>query len=236
MPDLPRSLDGYRILQISDPHLDLLPELAEAARMLLAGVDADLVTVTGDIRGALNGPFDESLGLLLTVLEDLDTTGPRYAVLGNHDSAVVVDGLETAGIRVLINETVTVAHGGTDFRLTGLDDVHTFYTEDALRALDGGGDGFTVALVHSAEVADFAAAAGYDLYLCGHTHGGQNCLPGGHVIASSLTRCKEFHSGVWQCGDMVGYTTTGLGVSGPPVRFNCRGEIALIALRSAGLE
>ena len=232
LPGLPRALDGYRILQVSDPHLDLLPELAETARALLAGVAADLIVVTGDIRAELSGPIDRSLRLLLSALDGLDSAGPRFAVLGNHDPAAMVEGLEAAGITVLINETVRVAHGDAEFTLTGLDDVHTFYTEAALHALDRGADGFAIALVHSAEMADFAASAGYDLYLCGHTHGGQICLPGGRLLAPSLTRCKDFHKGAWYCGDMIGYTTTGLGVSRPAVRFNCRGEVAVITLRS----
>jgi predicted MPP superfamily phosphohydrolase len=80
-------------------------------------------------------------------------------------------------------------------------------------------------------MADHAAAAGYALYLCGHTHGGQICLPGGRIVFSQLVRCRHAASGLWHEGNMVGYTTTGLGVSPPTVRFNVRGEAALITLR-----
>ena len=76
-----------------------------------------------------------------------------------------------------------------------------------------------------------AAAAGCALYLCGHTHGGQICLPGGRPILTHLTRCRHLASGRWQCGAMTGYTNRGIGVSGPPLRFNCSGEAAVITLR-----
>ena len=51
LPGLPPSFDGYRILQVSDPHLDHFPELALAARTLLDDVEVDMLAVTGDIHG-----------------------------------------------------------------------------------------------------------------------------------------------------------------------------------------
>jgi hypothetical protein len=97
--------------------------------------------------------------------------------------------------------------------------------------LDDHAGEFRIALVHSAEVADYAHEAGYALYLCGHTHGGQICLPGGRPLVTHLKRCRHAARGLWREGSMAGYTSCGLGVSGPPIRFNCRGEAALITLR-----
>ena len=85
--------------------------------------------------------------------------------------------------------------------------------------------------MHSAEVADDADEAGYSLYLCGHTHGGQICLPGGRPLVTHLKRCRHAARGLWRQGGMTGYTSCGLGVSDLPVRFNTRGEIVLITLR-----
>ena len=91
--------------------------------------------------------------------------------------------------------------------------------------------GFRIALVHSAEIADHAAAAGFGLYLCGHTHGGQICLPNGRSLFTRLRRCHFGARGEWRAGAMIGYTSNGLGVGEVPLRFNCRGEIAMITLR-----
>jgi hypothetical protein len=115
--------------------------------------------------------------------------------------------------------------------LTGLDDVHRFYTPAAKQALYDAPAGFRVALVHSAEIADHAAAAGFDLYLCGHTHGGQICLPNGRAVFTRLRRCHFGARGEWRAGAMIGYTSNGLGVGEVPLRFNCRGEIAVVTLR-----
>ena len=90
--------------------------------------------------------------------------------------------------------------------------------------------------MHSAEVADHAADAGFALYLAGHTHGGQICLPGGRVLISHMVRLREYASGRWRCRNMQGYTSTGVGVSSLPVRFNTRGEIAVITLATAEHE
>jgi hypothetical protein len=143
----------------------------------------------------------------------------------------MVDALEQTGFEVLINRSLVLRRGDESLRVTGLDDVHCFYTEAARTALDDHGDDFRIALVHSAEVADYADEAGYALYLCGHTHGGQICLPGGRPLISQLKRCRHAARGLWRQGRMAGYTSCGLGVSGLPVRFNSRGEAALITLR-----
>jgi len=83
------------------------------------------------------------------------------------------------------------------------------------------------------ELADVAAAAGYAFYLAGHTHGGQICLPGGRPIVTQLTRCKHAAVGLWREAGMTGYTSSGLGVSDPAVRFNSRGEVTIFTLRRA---
>ncbi len=113
------------------------------------------------------------------------------------------------------------------------DDVHYYYTDAARAALEGAPNIFKIALIHSAELADVAADAGFSLYLAGHTHGGQICLPGGMPIITHMSRHRRYASGLWRHGPMVGYTTAGIGVSGLPVRFNTRGEAVLITLRRA---
>ena len=229
--DLPAALDGYRILHLSDPHLDWLPELAGVARRMLGGVAVDLVAVTGDIHGAPRTPLARSTLPLAELL-----TGPKIrdrivAVLGNHDPVGMADALEHVGITTLINESLVIERGRDRLVLTGLDDVHRFYTPAAQQALEDAPPGFRVALVHSAEIADHAAKLGFSLYLCGHTHGGQICLPGGRALLTRLRRCHFGARGEWRAGAMIGYTSNGLGIGEVPLRFQCRGEIAVITLR-----
>jgi predicted MPP superfamily phosphohydrolase len=166
----------------------------------------------------------------MQALSGVRIDGPRLAILGNHDPVEMVEILEARGFEVLVNRSRVVERGGASLRVTGLDDVHNFYTEAARTVLAASGDG-GIALVHSAELADVAAQAGYGLYLAGHTHGGQICLPGGKPVFTQLARCKHAAVGLWRQGRMTGYTSCGLGVSDPPVRFNCRGEVTIFTLR-----
>ena len=240
LPGLPAAFDGFRILQVSDTHLDQMPALTPIARRLLDGLEVDLLALTGDVLGDHRAPPGPSADMLGEALSGVRVTGRRLAILGNHDPLAMVAEMERIGFEVLINrsttvERTTVEGGVARLGVTGLDDVHYFYTDAARRTLEAeaANPDCRIALVHSAEVADWAASAGYALYLAGHTHGGQICLPGGRPMVANLTRCRHGATGLWREGGMVGYTSSGLGVAYPPVRFNCRGEAAVITLRAA---
>ena len=228
---LPRAFDGYRILHVSDTHLDVLPAIADAAQPRLDGIEVDLLALTGDVHSDPRNPLSRSVGLLERVLSGVIVRDRRLAVLGNHDPVEMIDALGDLGFETLVNRSVMLQRKGDSLRVTGVDDVHCFYTPEALAALEDKADGFRIALVHSGEMADHAAQAGFSLYLCGHTHGGQICLPGGRVVFTQLVRCRYAAAGLWQVGKMVGYTSSGLGVSPPAIRFNSRGGAALITLR-----
>jgi predicted MPP superfamily phosphohydrolase len=228
---LPAAFDGYRILHVSDSHLDILPAVADVAARLLDGVEVDLLALTGDVHGRERHALSQSVEPLKRALAGVVVRDRRLAVLGNHDPVEMIDALEMLGIETLVNRTITLSRGEERLHVTGLDDVHNFYSPAARAALEQKVDGCRIALVHSAEMADHAAAAGCALYLCGHTHAGQVCLPGGRMVFTQLVRCRHAASGIWREGAMVGYTSPGLGVSPPPLRYNSRGGAALITLR-----
>lgn len=230
---LPAAFDGYRILHVTDTHLDALPELAAIAGRTIAGIEVDLLVLTGDVLADPETPPASATAPLDRLLAGIVVHDRRLAVLGNHDPAAMVDALEGLGFEVLLNQSIALKRQGERIVVTGLDDVHCFYTEAARTALfDGDGD-FRIALIHSPELADHAAEAGVALYLCGHTHGGQVCLPGGRALLTRLTRCHHAASGLWRDGPTTGYTSRGLGTSWPPLRYNCPGELTVITLRRA---
>ena len=230
-PDLPPAFDGYRIAHITDPHLDGLEGLAEAALRVADRVGADVCVLTGDYRMRTSGPYEHVLPGLRALVDAVGAPDGALAILGNHECTAMLEPMEAMGLEVLVNETTTINREAESISITGLDDVHWFYSDAAIAALRNAPSGFKIALVHSAEVADHAADAGFALYLAGHTHGGQICLPGGRVLISHMVRLREYASGRWRCRNMQGYTSTGVGVSSLPVRFNTRGEIAVITLR-----
>ncbi len=230
--NLPAVFDGYRILQISDPHIDAMPELPQRISQLIKAADVNLCVLTGDYRFRVHGDFtrvSEGFDELIPAITAEDGT---VAILGNHDSAEMVPMFESLGVRVLVNQTISVSREDSLLHVTGVDDAYYYYTDDARTALEYAPDGFRVALVHSPELVIPAAVAGVDLYLTGHTHGGQVCLPGGIPLITHSLADKRFATGLWRLENMTGYTSRGAGVSGLPIRFNCPGEVTVFTLKA----
>lgn len=230
-PDLPVAFDGYRLLHLTDPHFDSLDGVAERIATLVRDQHVDLFVMTGDYRRRVHGPHEQILAPLETVIGAVRARDGMLAILGNHDTAAMVAPFEALGIRLLGNETVSIRRGDAALHLTGFDDVHYYYTRAADDAAAAAPQGFTIALVHSPEFALHAAKAGYRLYLCGHTHGGQICLPRGRPVLTASALGHRFATGPWRHGGMHGYTSRGAGTSGLPVRFFSRGEVTLVTLR-----
>ncbi len=228
---LPEAFDRYRILHMTDLHIDAIEGLDEAIAGTVRGLHVDLCVLTGDYRDGNKGPFEQILAPLAGVLDGVRSRDGIYAVLGNHDEHLMARAFEAMGLPVLVNQSVRIEKHGQAIHLTGVDDVNCYYTPAADSALDLEPGIFGIALVHSPEMAGVAASAGYGLYLCGHTHGGQVCLPGGRPLVTQLNRHHEYASGLWSCGDMTGYTSPGAGFSGMPVRVNTRGEVTVVTLR-----
>ena len=212
--DLPAAFDGFRLLQVTDLHADFLPGTMAEGRRLVADLAPDLLLLTGDYRRRVKGPFQQILPAIEGLVNDAGARHGCLAILGNHDCAAMVPAFEAAGITVLINETHSITRDGQSLHFTGTDDVHYYYSPAARAALAAAPAGFKIALIHSPELADGAAENGYRLYLAGHTHAGQVCLPGGLPIITHMSRFRRYARGLWRHGTMQGYTSSGLGVSG----------------------
>jgi predicted MPP superfamily phosphohydrolase len=228
-PDLPAAFDGYRILHLTDLHLDNIEDTAAVAAERIADIEHDLCVITGDIRDNIHAPLAPLIRRLETIVAASKASDGIVAVLGNHDSASMVAPMEALGIRVLLNERMTLVRAMDVLHVTGLDDVHRFHTEAADAALAAAPDAFCIALVHSPEVAGLAVAR-HRVYLTGHTHGGQICWPGGRALTNSLKQHRDFDRGLWRYGDMVGYTNRGVGSCVVPFRSYCPGEVMVMTL------
>jgi uncharacterized protein len=229
---LPAAFDGFRILHVSDMHVDMNPGAMEAMVRLVEPLSFDLCVLTGDYRGKTSGPFRATLDGLARVRSTL--RDPLYGVLGNHDTIRMMPGLEKLGIRMLINECETIWRGEERIHLAGIDDAHFFRVDDIEKAVAMIPHGeFAVLLSHTPEIYRRAASAGFDLLLAGHTHGGQICLPRSIPITLDSVLPRKMGSGSWAYGSMIGYTSPGVGSSIVPVRFNCPPSITLHTLHCA---
>lgn len=235
---LPRGLDGFTLLHMSDLHIDVSPGMAPAiAKALRAAAGTyDAAVVTGDFNNFTVHNEGAALKLLAGIFGEF--TAPVYGVLGNHDSLRDVPELERIGVRMLLNEGVALrrAPGGPVLHLAGVDDPNIFRTHDLSGALRARPDGAPcVLLAHAPSLVKEAAAAGVDLMLCGHIHGGQICLPGGKTLPWRNWKFpRRFWKGRWTEGALQGYTSRGAGSCGVPLRFNCPPEITRITLAVAG--
>src|SRR5690606_31536466 len=111
-------------------------------------------------------------------------------------------------------------------------DPHYYRADNLEKAAAGLPDGaVTILLAHSPEIYRHAAYADFDLLLCGHTHGGQICLPGGRPIICNANSPRELCRGAWRYRDLQGYTSLGSGACMVDVRINCPPEITVHHLR-----
>lgn len=229
---LPDAFRGFRLLHLSDLHLDIDPGITTALVRRLEGMDYDACVITGDFRAQTYG--DATAAMRETARVAACLKGPVYAVLGNHDFLEFAPEIEAMGIRVLLNESVALERDGQLIHLIGIDDPHFYQTDNIERALEGVPAGATrILLSHSAETYRQALAAGCDLLLAGHTHGGQLCLPGGLILWLNAAHPRYMARGPWQYHDLQGYTSPGCGASLIPVRLFCPPEIIVHTLDRA---
>jgi uncharacterized protein len=235
IPGLDPALDGLRIVTFSDGHLsatyggrrfERLVELVNAQR-------PDVVAIVGDL---VDGGVDE-LREDVAPLADLVSEQGVYFVTGNHeyfvDTRAWMRHLPTLGVQVLRNERVAIGRAGATFDLAGIDDRTaassgvTGHAADLDAALDGRDDRTPlVLLAHQPVMVEQARAAGVDLQLSGHTHGGQ-LWPFDYVIGLDQPAVE----GLSRHGDTQLYVTRGAGYWGPPMRIGARPEVTVVELR-----
>ena len=229
LPRWPAALDGFRVLQLSDLHIDLDAALLEPVCRLLHGVACELAVFTGDFWEGGHGNQAEARQRMRSIMASLSRPAfGSFGVLGNHDTVAMADALEGLGVRVLVNEALTLETPEGPIVLGGVDDAYYFGLHDVpAAARHGPGKAPKLLLSHSPQIAPAAREAGFDFMFSGHTHGGQVCLPGGYSLAHMDEIPRALFRGRWQVGSLAGYTTTGTGACHVPVRYNCPPEVVL---------
>ena len=210
-----------RIVHISDLHIDAEGEHEKRLAERVNSLRPDVVVMTGDYANAPSG-----CAALKRVVGPIQAAH-KVAVLGNWDTPASAEALEEAGFTVLQDgacelkdERIVIA--GLSYR--------SGKTVDQIVGASAGL--FTIALHHAPEGIERFGAAHPDLFLCGHTHGGQVRLPFYGAILTMSKFGKKYEAGLYEEGAMRIYVNRGYGVSGagPRVRFFCRPEITLIEL------
>lgn len=226
--DLPYELDGTRVLHLTDLHLRSDKKYEEKLLALVAEARPDLVLLTGDY---VDHP--KQLFSLREVASSLATGRRVIGVLGDNDleePTTIQRTLEEAGITVLRNESIPFHRKGATLYIAGIDDPR-FPSSNLASALSDTCSFPVVLLSHSAEVFPEAQAAGVDLLLCGHTHGGQVCLPYWGALYTNDRLGRRYASGLIREGDLQIHVSTGVGFAKLRVRLFCPPEIVCLTLR-----
>jgi predicted MPP superfamily phosphohydrolase len=231
---LPPVFDGYRVLHLSDLHIDAIDGLSTVVAERLKGLEADVCLMTGDYRCEIEGSCEKAWAGMREVLASISATDGVFATLGNHDPCEMAPALEAMGVDMVINEALELHRGADSIWIAGIDDSYDYRCDDLGRALEPIPEGeFNILMAHTPDLFEPAYEAGVDLYLCGHTHAGQVRLPWIGSVVQNSSAPRAYTHGYWNHDGMHGYTSAGIGCSMLPIRFNCPPEIVLIELRRA---
>jgi predicted MPP superfamily phosphohydrolase len=231
-PALPAAFDGLRLVQIADVHAGVFmpPDRLARVRDLARRLEPELVVFTGDQLDRREVDAE----IFVHGFAGLDAPLGVYGILGNHDhlagGALATAALEAIGAQPLVNRGVVLERSGARLLLAGVDD----YGTDDLAGPDFGvlarhDADFRVLLCHRPHGWNAAVAAGAEVTLAGHTHGGQITIPTTDVNLARMT--TRFVAGAYRRDGQLLYVSRGIGVGKVPVRIGAPPEVDLVTLR-----
>jgi predicted MPP superfamily phosphohydrolase len=255
VPVLAEGDEPLTLVHLSDLHMVADDQRQQAFLAELAERPADLVVVTGDMLGepesleavlATLGKFQPAIGAV-AVLGSNDYYAPRpknwlgyfrrdrgrRKVVGRNPWPELVAGLEGFGWSVLSNDRTRLG----DIDVAGMDDAHIFREELATAVPADGSSRLRLGVAHSPyrRVLDAYERNGYQLVLCGHTHGGQVRLPGVGALVTNCDLPADRARGLSRWRSSWVHVSAGLGVSKyAPFRFACRPEASILTLVASG--
>ena len=216
--ELPTEFSGMVIAQISDYHGD--DTCREQILQSLREREPDAIAITGDLFDP--GVEKESLSFSA----QLASIAPVYYVTGNHEARMenypeLEKEMRALGVNVLRNEKMCISRGEESITIAGADDRDMGEQPDyeALCA----DEGFTLLLAHRPEEIKAYAAAGADVVLVGHAHGGQFRIPGLQqgILAPGQGLLPKYTQGVFMLKDTMMVISRGIAnLYFPPRLFN----------------
>ena len=216
-----------RIVEISDLHCDERPRLEERLPALIAAEKPDIIVFAGDAANSFEG-----IAVFRRLMKQLVAIAPTYVVRGNWDSPDRTASLfEGTGVRHLTGTPQRLDFGGSRIVLSGLDADSGASVEQAFLFIPK--EEFRVFAHHFPDRIHEVSDDGVDLYLAGHTHGGQVALPLYGALITFSRYDKQFESGLYRVGRTSMYVNRGIGMEGgraPRVRFWARPEITVLDL------
>ncbi len=225
---LPDGFDGYRIAHVSDFHgtASMTDDVVEA----LKNAKPDIICITGDLIDSRRGGTKAALSLA----EAASAIAPCYYITGNHENRLsselyngLLDGLKDSGVTILDDKQAILERNDEQIAIVG----HFWGDTENVGGISDF-DGYRVLLSHQPEAINDYAAAGYDLVLSGHAHGGQFRLPFiGGLFAPGQGFFPRYDAGLFVQESTNMVVSRGIGNSLFPLRVNNRPEVVVIELK-----
>lgn len=230
-----------RLLQIGDIHVERVTPRERHLNQLVDELKPDMIVFTGDFVNLSNTHDPEAEKAIREIISQWRAPLGVYCVTGTP----LVEPLERVqafvkdldNLKLLPNQWISVNTPGGAIHILGIVVTHDMKRDrDMLRKMMmiAPKDGLKLLLMHPPDIAPEANEAGIDLYLCGHTHGGQIRLPLMGALFSSSHLGKQFIMGRYELGKTTLYTSRGVGLEGlgaPRARFLCPPEIVMWEIR-----
>jgi predicted MPP superfamily phosphohydrolase len=226
-----------RLLHVSDLHIERVTPREQALNALMTELRPDLIVYTGDFVNLSNTHDPDSESAIRAVISEWAAPLGVYCIPGTPLVETVervrtfVNGLNN--LKLLTNQWITVNTPSGPLNILGMVTTHDLDIDRAAlkkMMLVAPKSGLSLLLAHAPDLAPEANEAGIDLYLAGHTHGGQIRLPLIGALFSSSRLGKRFIMGRYELGRTTLYTSRGVGLEGlgaPRARFSCPPEIIL---------
>lgn len=249
--DLPKQLEGFRIVQISDIHLGSFgkdPKVLKETDQTIRELQPDLLLFTGDI---VNNFSDEMIGFE-PYLDQLLAKYGKYAIQGNHDYGDYYEwpdsiskrnnlnqikrGLTNVGFKLLLNQWERIIVKDTSFTLIGVENwghrPFPQYADLSVAMKDIPANSFKILMTHDPAHWDAIVVPQTDipLTLSGHTHGGQFAFSIAGIEFSPIYFIQKKWGGLYKSDNQYLYVNRGLGTIGFLGRIEMKPEITLLTL------
>lgn len=230
------NFNNFRILNLTDIHLGqwINPEYLDDLVDYVNALNIDLITLTGDYVSYVLDGYEESLERSLSKLK---ARYGKYGVLGNHDhwmdSEKIREIFKSSGIVDLSNDVYTLEKNGEFLNICGVDSC-TVCADNLDKVLAKMRENTpSILLAHEPDFAEESSKTGkFDLQISGHSHGGQFIIPKVETTPFRGPDSRRYPVGLYKVGNMLQYTSKGLGTNSFRIRINCKPEITIITLKT----
>lgn len=231
---LPKNFEGFKILHISDLHNKRFGKGNCRLIEIVEEQKPDIIVISGDLIDSRHTDIEAALEFVRSAVKIASV----YYTTGNHEHrfkslflTAFLNELKSIGVNVLEDETAYIERSGGCIFITGMSDRERPTKESLENLLAPAKGGLSILIAHRPHNAPIYAAAGADVTLSGHAHGGLVRLPFiGGFIAPDQGLFPKYTEGVHYTGDKAIVVSRGLGNSLCPVRINNPPEVVLITL------